>query len=127
VAAVIDLIVVGVLLFAVYVAWVFLRFGMGPWDFRFPAPSVIFSTLGFTVVTLVYLAGCWTLSGRTVGAALMGVKVVAADTTVLRPLPASLRAVACVLFPIGLVWVAVDPDRRSAQDILLRTRVVYAD
>ncbi len=48
----IDLIVVGVLLFAVYVAWVFLRFGMGPWDFRFPAPSVIFSTLGFTVVTL---------------------------------------------------------------------------
>lgn len=79
-----------------------------------------------TGVALTYLAGCWMLSGRTVGAALMGVKVVAADTIVLRPLPASLRAVACVLFPIGLVWVAVDPDRRSAQDILLRTRVVYA-
>ena len=36
-------------------------------------------------------------------------------------------AVACVILPVGLVWVAVDADRRSAQDLLLRTRVVYAD
>lgn len=126
-AAAIDVILVGVLLSALYVAWVFLRLGFSPWEFRFPAPSVVFSTLGFLGVALLYLACLWGLSGRTVGAALMGVKVVAADGSRLKPLPALLRAVACVIFPVGLVWVAVDADRRSAQDLLLRTRVVYAD
>jgi hypothetical protein len=33
--------------------------------------------------------------------------------------------VLCVVFPIGLLWVAVSQDNRSAQDILLRTTVVY--
>ncbi|MDF2583724.1 MAG: hypothetical protein K0R33_2367, partial [Mycobacterium sp.] len=28
-------------------------------------------------------------------------------------------------FPVGLLWVAVDPRRRSIQDIVLGTRVVY--
>jgi uncharacterized RDD family membrane protein YckC len=36
-----------------------------------------------------------------------------------------LRAVACVLFPVGLAWVAVDRRRRSVQDIVLGTRVIY--
>jgi uncharacterized RDD family membrane protein YckC len=37
-----------------------------------------------------------------------------------------LRAVACVVFPVGLLWVVVDKRRRSLQDIVFRTRVVYA-
>ena len=38
---------------------------------------------------------------------------------------ATLRAAACVLFPIGLLWVAVDRRRRSVQDIALGSRVLY--
>jgi hypothetical protein len=38
---------------------------------------------------------------------------------------ALLRAVACVVFPVGLAWVAVDSQRRSLQDLLFRSRVVY--
>jgi uncharacterized RDD family membrane protein YckC len=38
---------------------------------------------------------------------------------------ALLRALACVLFPLGLLWVAFSRDLRSVQDIVLRTSVVY--
>jgi hypothetical protein len=38
---------------------------------------------------------------------------------------AIVRAVACVLFPIGLVWVAVDRQRRSIQDVVLGSRVIF--
>lgn len=34
--------------------------------------------------------------------------------------------VACVVFPIGLAWVALSPRRRSLQDLVVWTRVVYA-
>jgi hypothetical protein len=36
-----------------------------------------------------------------------------------------LRAIACVVFPVGLAWVAVDDQRRSVQDLLFRSRVIY--
>jgi uncharacterized RDD family membrane protein YckC len=35
------------------------------------------------------------------------------------------RAVFCVTFPVGLVWVAVSRENRSVQDLVLRTSVVY--
>ena len=38
---------------------------------------------------------------------------------------ALLRAALCVGFPIGLLWCAVSPSRRSLQDAVLRTSVVY--
>jgi uncharacterized RDD family membrane protein YckC len=37
-----------------------------------------------------------------------------------------LRAIGCVLFPIGLLWVVIDRQRRSLLDIVFRTRVVYS-
>ena len=30
-----------------------------------------------------------------------------------------------MLFPLGLLWCAVDGSRRSVQDVVLRTTVVY--
>ena len=36
-----------------------------------------------------------------------------------------LRAVACVVFPVGLLWSAVSAQRQSLQDIVFRTVVVY--
>jgi uncharacterized RDD family membrane protein YckC len=52
-------------------------------------------------------------------------RVVGRRSLRVHPLIALLRAVACVLFPIGLVWVALDHDRKSLQDIVFRTRVLY--
>jgi uncharacterized RDD family membrane protein YckC len=36
-----------------------------------------------------------------------------------------LRALAYVLWPLGLLWSAVSPSRRSLQDVVLGTVVVY--
>ena len=36
------------------------------------------------------------------------------------------RAFLCAVFPIGLLWCALDPKRRSLQDLALRTPVVYS-
>ena len=101
-------------------------FLLRPTAFRFPAPHLVFSTALAVTVAVGYLGLFWTLSGRTVGAVVLGVRVVGRDGGPLRPPAALLRAVACVLFPIGLLWVAWDARRRSVQDLLLGSRVVYA-
>jgi hypothetical protein len=44
-----------------------------------------------------------------------------------RRLPVGLlRAIGCVVFPIGLLWAVIDRRRRSLQDIVFRTRVIYS-
>ena len=126
VAAVIDLAVVGIVLSALYVGLILTRLMFGPTTFNLPTLSAVFSSLAMFTVSVLYLAGCWAVSGCTAGAVVMGLRVVGRRSERLRPLVALLRAVAYVLFPIGLLWVVVDARRRSLQDIVLGTRVVYA-
>lgn len=124
-AAVIDLLVVLVFLGVIYVGMVLAVLAFSPRAFSFPAPSLIFSTLGIGAVATVYLAACWSISGCTAGAVTMGLRVVGRKAERLRWTTALLRAAACVLFPIGLIWVALDSRRRSLQDIVFGSRVVY--
>ena len=97
---------------------------MSPTAFSFPDVNIIFSTLVTVVVSVVYLTSCWAVSGCTVGA-VMGLRVVGRRSPRLSVATALLRAVACVLFPAGLIWVAFDRRRRSLQDIVFGSRVVY--
>lgn len=125
VAAVIDLLVVLAVLAVIYGGMVLAVLAFSPRAFSFPAPSLIFSAIGIGVVALVYLATCWSVSGCTAGAVVMGLRVIGRDAARLRWSVALLRAAACVLFPIGLAWVALDHNRRSLQDIVFRSQVVY--
>ena len=126
IAAVVDFLVVGAILLALYVGLVLTKLMFYSTAFSFPSFSVVFSgTAGF-VVSVLYLLPCWTVSGCTVGAVVMGLRVVGRGSPRLHPVLALLRAVTCVVFPVGLLWVAVDRHRRSLQDILCRSRVVYA-
>ncbi|WP_319429211.1 RDD family protein [Mycobacterium sp. RTGN5] len=124
-AAVVDILVVLVTMGALYVGLALTTLIANPASFRFPAPNLIFSTTVTLAVSVLYLTGCWTVSGRTVGTVLLGVRVVDRHAKPLRIAVAALRALACVLFPVGLLWVAVDRQRRSAQDIVLGSRVIY--
>ncbi len=124
-AALVDMVVVIVTMGALYLGLVLTTLMLNPAGFRFPALTVIFSSAVTFVVAVLYLTVCWTLSGRTVGAVLLGVRVTGRRAEPLRVAVALLRAVACVLFPIGLLWVGVDRQRRSVQDIVLGSRVVY--
>jgi uncharacterized RDD family membrane protein YckC len=125
VAAVIDLVVVGAVIGLLYLGLVLSRLLFNPTGFQLPALDVLFSTAVVLTVSALYLAGAWAVSGCTVGAVAMGLRVVGRRSERLPLMAATVRAIACVLFPVGLLSVAVDRRRRSVQDILLGTRVVY--
>ncbi len=125
-AAILDLLVVLVIMGVLYGGLVLVRLVYSPAAFALPSLSVVFSTLVTFVVAVVYAAGCWSVSGSTVGSVAMGLRVVGRRSQRVSLLVGLLRAVGCVFFPIGLLWVVIDSRRRSLQDIVLRTRVVYS-
>jgi uncharacterized RDD family membrane protein YckC len=126
VAAVIDFLVVGFILGGIYVGLLLTRLMLHSTSFSFPSLDIVFSATIAFAVSVVYLLACWSVSGCTVGAVVMGLRVVGRRKPRLGPLVALLRAVACVVFPVGLLWVVVDRRRRSLQDIVFGSRVVYA-
>jgi uncharacterized RDD family membrane protein YckC len=105
---------------------VLVRLVSSPAAFSLPSLNAVFSTVVTFVVAVVYLTGCWTVSGSTAGAVAMGLRVVGRRSQRVRLPVGLLRAIGCVVFPIGLLWVVVDRQRRSLQDIVFRTRVVYS-
>lgn len=124
-AAVLDsLVVLAILLFG-YGMVVVLAFMVDPLAFRFPRPSRLLNLSTALAVTVGYLAAAWTISGRTYGTLVMGLRLVNREGRNPRPLGSLVRALACVLFPVGLLWSAVNAQHRSLQDLLLRTSVIY--
>jgi uncharacterized RDD family membrane protein YckC len=125
-AAVIDLLVVLLIMSGVYGGLILVRLVFSPAAFSLPSLNAVFSTLVTFVVAVLYLAGCWTVSGSTAGAVAMGLRVVGRRSQRVRLPVGLMRAIGCVLFPIGLLWAVIDRQRRSLQDIVFRTRVVYS-
>lgn len=125
VAAVIDLLVAGAIVGSLYVGVALTKLMLAPSSFSFPALNVFFSTAVTFTVAVLYLAACWFTSGCTAGAVVMGLRVEGRRSSRVSLVVALLRAVACVVFPVGLALVAVDRQRRSVHDLVLGTRVVY--
>lgn len=124
-AAILDALVVGALLLLGYATVAGLRFMLDPRTFSFPQASWLLSLTSAFVVAVLYLTVGWAVSGRTYGALVMGLRVLGPRGRRLRLPGALIRALACVVFPIGLLWCAVNPQNRSLQDVVLRTSVVY--
>ncbi|RSO09038.1 RDD family protein [Streptomyces sp. WAC 06783] len=80
--------------------------------------------LGFAL-TVGYLAVSWTVTGQTVGARLMGLRVVRRPGRPLGVGRALLRAVLCVVFPLGLFWTPLSRRDASVADLVVRSAVVY--
>lgn len=125
VASFVDGLVVVAIVALIYVAIAAFGFLMHPRSFHWPQGlGWSLPLIGFVIV-VPYLALSWAATGRTYGDALLGLRVVNWRGGRLRLAGATLRAVLCAAFPIGLVWVAVSHTNRSAQDVLLRTSVIY--
>jgi uncharacterized RDD family membrane protein YckC len=77
------------------------------------------------LLAIAYLSIGWATAGRTFGGAVLGLRVLSAGGDPLGWARAGLRAVLCVMFPPGLLWVVFSRRRRSVQDILVRSAVVY--
>jgi uncharacterized RDD family membrane protein YckC len=102
---------------------VFLLFN--PTSFHFPTVSwgVVVAISGG--LSICYLTVCWATAERTYGDHVLGLRVVSFRGHRMRWAGAALRAVLCVLFPIGVLWCAVNSRNRSVQDIIVRSSVVY--
>jgi uncharacterized RDD family membrane protein YckC len=101
-------------------AWLFLRRGA---SFRFPTVTYQGTyVVGAIVLTLLF-AIAWSTTGRSYGDRLLGLRVINRRGERLGFAPAFVRAVLCVAFPPLLFWAIV--DRRSVQDLVLRTAVIY--
>lgn len=61
-AAVIDLLIVLAVMGIGYLGLVLATLAFSPRAFSFPAPSLIFSTIGIGVVAVAYLCACWSVS-----------------------------------------------------------------
>ena len=84
----------------------------------------------FVVWEFVYFAYSWGASGKTVGMALLGVRVVAADGTQAGPRRAVLRTLAFplsfLLLGLGFTGILFQRHRRALHDMIAGTEVVYA-
>jgi uncharacterized RDD family membrane protein YckC len=125
VAAVLDAAVVGALLLLLYAGIAAIRFAINPLDFTLPPTSILLSLTTVLIVLVLYLAAAWSVTGRTYGCHVMGLRVVTANLTRLKPLRSLARAVFCAFVPLGLLWCAVSRENLSLQDIVLRTSVIY--
>jgi uncharacterized RDD family membrane protein YckC len=121
----VDFVVVVAVVAAGYLGAAVLRFLWNSRTFTFPAPSFGLLLLVGSGVLVVYLAGSWWLTGRTYGDHLLGLRVVGPGGREPRLVGAFVRAVLCVVFPVGLFWVAVSRTNSSVQDVVLRYAVVY--
>lgn len=124
-AAVLDLLAVLLLTGALFLGVAGASFVVSPLSFRWPAPPSALSVLVGALLAVGYLAAAWSTTGRTAGAAVLGLRVLSSSRGRLGRGRALLRAVVCVVFPLGLLWSAVSRDRRSLQDVLVRSVVVY--
>jgi uncharacterized RDD family membrane protein YckC len=124
-AAAVDVALAAAMVVLVYLAVVATRFAWSPLTFRWPTPSAPLSGAVFAAVATVYLTVAWAGTGRTRGGSLLGLRVVSTGLGPLGWWRAAVRAVAYIVFPVGLLWSAVSPHRRSVQDALVGSLVVY--
>lgn len=124
-AAVLDLLVVFLLMGAALLAVAGVRFLVAPLTFRWPSPSWPQSVAAGAGLAVAYLTVAWATSGRSGGAAVLGLRVRSAGGGPLGWFRAGLRATLCVGFPIGLGWALLSRRRRSLQDVLVRSVVEY--
>jgi uncharacterized RDD family membrane protein YckC len=124
-ACAVDAVVLLTLLGAGYLALAGVTFALDPLGFRFPAPPRVATGAAALAVLIAYLTESWTASGRSYGDRLLGLRVVDHHGRPPRFGRALARATLCALLPVGLLWVVAGPQRRSVQDLLLRTSVIY--
>lgn len=125
VAMAVDIALIIVLACVLYLTVAGATFIWSPTTFQWPNLPVFLTLTAQLVLAVVYLTASWAMTGRTYGDSLMGLRVVDRRGRIPGWTLSLVRAGFCVFFPIGLFWVVLSPERRSVQDVVLRTVVVY--
>jgi uncharacterized RDD family membrane protein YckC len=125
VATGIDFAAVALGLGLVYLGWVALLFIVNPTRVSFPSVSVAVAIGVSAFANWLALTVAWATTGRSLGARVMGIRVVSYRGRVMRPAGAALRAAFCLAFMPGLFWAIVSKENRSLQDTVMRTSVIH--
>ena len=125
IANAVDALTVSVAVLALHVGFNALMFLASPRHFEFATVSVLLSVTTVLLAMVIYMTVAWSITGRTYGDHVMGLRVVGRRGDRVWPPTALIRAALCVGFPIGLLWCGVSASRRSVQDVVLRTSVIY--
>jgi uncharacterized RDD family membrane protein YckC len=125
VANVVDSVVAATIVLSGYLGWAAVLFLLSPTTFSFPSIrwGVALIATGALLGFIFWVA--WATTGRTFGGHLMGLRVVNFRGRKLPWTGSFVRAVFCVLFPIGLFWAVLSSQNRSVQDTVMRTSVIY--
>ena len=90
----------------------------------------VLSLVAAVVWEFLYFSYQWALSGKTVGMAILGVRVVATDGSPIGARQAVVRTIAfplsIILLGLGFVGILTNPDRHALHDRIARTAVVYS-
>jgi uncharacterized RDD family membrane protein YckC len=125
-AAGVDFLVAGGLLFGGLVGFAALHYLFGGSTFELPRAGAVFNAAAFPIVAFLYLVASWTTTGRTIGSALFGLRVVRDTGVRVGVLRASGRALICTTFGVlSLAWAAISTRNAAVHDLLLRTSVVH--
>ena len=124
-AAVIDLVTITLIGVVLLVGLALARYLVTGPPLNAATASRLLEAVGTTGLAIAYLTAGWAIAGRTVGMQVLGLRLVGREGTLLRPLIAFLRAVFCLAFPVGLLWILVSRRNASLQDLVFRSTVIY--
>ena len=97
---------------------------VGP-PFALPTPPQWLAGVVGGAIAVVYFASFWAIDGRTVGMQVLGLRLLGPSGRPPRPAWSLLRAVLCLAFPAGLLWILISRRNASLQDLLVRGTVIY--
>jgi len=90
----------------------------------------VVTIVGFAVWEILYFAQPWSASGKSLGMAIVGIRVVRTDGSPVGFGRAVLRVVtlplSIVFALIGVLMILVQPERRAVHDLIAGTAVVYS-
>lgn len=92
-----------------------------------PANNAIFSLL-LLLVGYAFYAWCWLRGGQTLGMQTWKIKIVSengAPLTLYQTLIRALSALITYSIGLGLLWMLIDPQKRTLADRLSRTYLVF--
>jgi uncharacterized RDD family membrane protein YckC len=120
-----DVLVAVIVVLIGYLGVQSIRFVLRPRVFRWWEPGTVNLSAFAASLFVIYLAAGWSVTGRTIGKQVMGLRAVRTDGRRIGAGRALVRAILCTFFPIGLLWCVVDRRHRAIHDLLLGTSVQY--
>jgi uncharacterized RDD family membrane protein YckC len=90
----------------------------------------LLALIGLIVWEFIYFAYQWSLGGKTIGMAVLGIRVVGKDGDAITPRQAVIRTITLPLsflfFGLGFLGILLNKDRHAWHDRLAKTVVVYS-